>query len=566
MPDLGVENRVAGALPLLQRISSEIGLVETIDEIVEWDRARCHLSPGRRVEALVLNTLAGRTPLYRVEEFYEDTATELIFGPGVTAEDLNDDCLARALDKLADAGPRKIYSAVALRACLAEEIDREFVHFDTTSISLEGEYPDNAPGELQLTYGYSKDNHPELKQLILGLLTNRQGIPIWAEARDGNSEDTQANHDAIAQLSQALTPAELRQTVYVADSKLVTGPNLGIMDRLGLRFLSHLPESFAAARVAKEAAVAADQWEDLGPLAKTPRPHRAQYRASEQVAEIDERMYRLLVVHSDHLAERKRATFDKHLNKQRETLERGLAALCKRRFETLEAAGEAMGPLMDRADGGLLPLTLTIREDRRRVTGGQRGRPPQSDPVRYETRFVVEGQIGPPDPVRLAHEQRLLGLFVLITSLQDHAAFPARRLLEEYRDQGAVEQRFAFLKDPVFIDGLYLHTPRRIEALAYVFVMACLLYSVFERRARLRLQADRQKILLPGKRWSDNPTGKMLLALVDPLFVGRAGDGPWCLASPRRRTERARQVAAIVGFDLDALYSSPPLINPDASP
>ncbi len=58
--------------------------------------------------------------------------------------------------------------------------------------------------------------------------------------------------------------------------------------------------------------------------------------------------------------------------------------------------------------------------------------------------------------------------------------------------QLVVQQRFAFLKDPVFIDGLYLHTPRRIEALAYAFVTACLFYPIFERRARLRLEADRQ--------------------------------------------------------------------------
>jgi len=52
-------------------------------------------------------------------------------------------------------------------------------------------------------------------------------------------------------------------------------------------------------------------------------------------------------------------------------------------------------------------------------------------------------------------------MFVRITNIENRDAFPAKRLLEEYRDQGLVEQRFAFIKGPKFIDGLYLHTPRR---------------------------------------------------------------------------------------------------------
>ena len=151
-----VESRAVGALPLLRQLSGDIGLVEVIDTLVQWDPTRCRLSPGQRIEALVLNILAGRRPLYRVAEFYEDTAMDLVFGPDVAAEHLTDDCLARALDKLADSGPRAVYSAVALRACLLEGIDRTFLHYDTTSISLYGEYADTPPTDLQLVRGFSK--------------------------------------------------------------------------------------------------------------------------------------------------------------------------------------------------------------------------------------------------------------------------------------------------------------------------------------------------------------------------------------------------------------------------
>lgn len=558
-----VESRILGALPLLLQICRAIGLAETIDEMVPWDRARCRLSPGKRIEALVLNILAGRTPLYRVAEFYEDTATGVLFGEDILPEHLTDDCLARALDKLAESKPRAVYSAVALRACMLEGIEREFGHFDTTSVSLFGEYPDLQPSDLQLVRGYSKDGHPELKQLILALLCNRQGIPIWAEPRDGNSEDTEVNRDAINDFCSAFSPERLREMAWIADSKLVTGPNLERIAELGIRFLSRLPESFNAADTAKAAALDGAQWEDLGQIADTPRPTSAHYHASEHSIEIEGRTYRAVVVQSDHLQARKQRTFAKRLSAQREALDKALEALSRQRFRCEADAEAAAGALLRRADRDPFPLHVEVSSVLRTLPLGRRGRRRQDEPVQQVQEFVVTGTIGEPDPVQLERQQQLQGMFVLITNLEDTEAFNAKRLLAEYHDQGLVEQRFAFIKNPKFVDGLYLHTPRRLEALAYVIVMACLVFSVFERRVRMALAAAKQKILLPGKKWSERPTGTMLLDLVGRIAVCRTPSGPWRLCSPPNITRRAEEVVRLAGFDFEAIYtratdSSPP--------
>jgi hypothetical protein len=91
---------VVGPLPLLLALMRKIGLIEVIDDLCTWDRERCLLSPGWRIALLILNILGGRRPLYRVHEFYEDTAAELLLPPGITPEHLHDDCLGRALDWL----------------------------------------------------------------------------------------------------------------------------------------------------------------------------------------------------------------------------------------------------------------------------------------------------------------------------------------------------------------------------------------------------------------------------------------------------------------------------------
>ena len=60
----------------------------------------------------------------------------------------------------------------------------EMVFFDTTSIYFEGEGGDKIG-----TYGHSKDNRPDLKQMIVGVLMNNTGMPLCCEMWPGNIAD-----------------------------------------------------------------------------------------------------------------------------------------------------------------------------------------------------------------------------------------------------------------------------------------------------------------------------------------------------------------------------------------
>jgi hypothetical protein len=65
--------------------------------------------------------------------------------------------------------------------------------------------------------------------------------------------------------------------------------------------------------------------------------------------------------------------------------------------------------------------------------------------------------------VRAALQRR--STFVLITTLPPDR-HEAAALLRESRDQTGVEQRLHFLKDPAFVDAVFLKNPEWIEALA----------------------------------------------------------------------------------------------------
>src|SRR5665647_662245 len=57
---------------------------------------------------------------------------------------------------------------------------------------------------LNVTYGHSKDNHPELKQVMTGMLTDEYGIPIYEQTLDGNTSDSTWIKSAIHYLQGLL--------------------------------------------------------------------------------------------------------------------------------------------------------------------------------------------------------------------------------------------------------------------------------------------------------------------------------------------------------------------------
>jgi hypothetical protein len=71
----------------------------------------------------------------------------------------------------------------------------ELVFFDTTSIYFEGE-----GGESLGQYGYSKDHHPDLKQMVVGAVLDNTGRPLCCFLLPGNTADITTLIPVIDQL------------------------------------------------------------------------------------------------------------------------------------------------------------------------------------------------------------------------------------------------------------------------------------------------------------------------------------------------------------------------------
>jgi transposase len=195
-------------LGIVAGLIDKIGLVEQINELVVEQPGE-KVSPGHAVKAMILNGLGlFSSPLYLFPKFFEGKPTQHLIGEGIQAEHLNDDRLGRVLDKLYLTGLEEIFLSIALKAIKQFSVSVESVHLDSTSLSVEGEYQNNStepinvevaseegeklnpPQLIQITYGYSRDKRPDLKQFMVDLICSGDGdIPVFLRTGSGNESD-----------------------------------------------------------------------------------------------------------------------------------------------------------------------------------------------------------------------------------------------------------------------------------------------------------------------------------------------------------------------------------------
>ncbi len=228
-------------LGIVAQVCREIGVADWLDQQEPSNRQQ--VSVGTATVALVLNGLGfSNRRLYLVPQFFADKPVEHLLGPGIVAEDLNDDCLGRTLDWLYEHDVTRLFAGLALRARRTFGIEAGRLHADTTSFSVHGQYAPEAPeipktpnaamqspgddeGEpavIEVTYGYSRDHREDLKQWMLALVSSGEGVPQFLQPLDGNASDKCALLEAVTALTQQLRDSGETPGIYVADSGLCT--------------------------------------------------------------------------------------------------------------------------------------------------------------------------------------------------------------------------------------------------------------------------------------------------------------------------------------------------------
>jgi transposase len=170
------EVRSAGAAHVGHQMWERLGLDEILGQAGLSGQA-CTLS-----EVMTLNRLIAPSSELAMADWVRRTAMGDILGADFS--ELNEDKLYRNLDAL-HPNRELIERELAGRERTLFNLDETFYLYDLTSTYFEGQAKRNPQAKL----GYSRDKRPDCKQVVVGLVLDRNGFPKAHEVFDGNVQD-----------------------------------------------------------------------------------------------------------------------------------------------------------------------------------------------------------------------------------------------------------------------------------------------------------------------------------------------------------------------------------------
>ena len=534
------ESKLIQHLGIVGGICNESRLAELIDRHIELKRRK--VSVGQAVQAMILNALGftGRA-LYLTPRFYSSRPVDVLVGAGIQSSDLHDSSLGTALDAIYEYGITELFYSVAKEILTRYGISTRFSHLDSTTFSLHGVYNSEEEedeieeGVIQITKGYSRDNAPELNQVVLQLIcAHKSSIPLWIEALSGDRSDKKSFRETVREFQKQFDSQSMPYVVM--DSAFYSQQNLA--DSGEFRWVTRVPETL---KEVKEHYRKIDT-EKMLPLAEGYRYQRAQsmYGGIEQ---------RWLIIHSEQAYRREIKTFEKNLEKERDRNAKALKHLRNEAYACEADAEKAAGQFRKKLRHQSIEYSIISRN-----RYGAKGRPAKdAEPDTVE--WYIDGTLSD-DGKAIAETKKRKGMFVVATNELDRSVLSDEQLLEAYKDQGvSVERGFRFLKDPLFYaESLYLKSPKRIMALLMVMTLSLLMYSLAEMRIRSALKEKKRSIWDQKNKKTARPTVRWVFMIFEDVLLLYTRKGQSIEKQAMNIREEHRIVLECLGPPFEKIY------------
>lgn len=508
-----------GPLPLVNHFLGRLGLIDILDRFVPTRDPRCTLSYDKRLGVLLRSIITERDPIYRMGEVVSTFAPEGFGLSPQEAERITDDLIGRALDRLFDSDRGSLLTEIVISAGNEFSLSFDELHNDSTTVKFTGQYARAKGRSIRgkkapfITYGYSKDKRPDLKQLLFILTSTSDGaVPVQFRCEAGNENDSRTHEETWDALCRATGRNDF---LYVADGKLCNEDAMGYIDRRKGRFVTVLPRTRIEDRLFREWVQGHEPdwekvWDRENPRKKGgPRDRWFVWRDRLPSAE----GWPVIWVFSSLLALR--------------TSEFRRERIARAEQELSDLVGGQMGPRprkrsryeMQRQIDEILErlhvvryIEVSLKTAYQHSFKQERpGRPgPDTKYVRKtRKRWKIQWRV---NQDKVAYDQKSDGMYPLLTN--DRSLTP-RQVLEAHKRQPTIEKRFFQVKTVLEIAPVFLKNEGRVEALFFLYFVSLLVQALIEREMRGAM--ERRDItdipLYPEERANRRPTAEQILRL-----------------------------------------------------
>jgi len=427
--------REAGPVHVGHQMWRELGLEQIL--------ARAGLSPRACVlsEAMVLNRLVAPRSEHAMPDWIRRCALEEILQSDFSA--LSEAALYRNLDKLHPCRER-IETALAHREQTLFNLDDTLLLYDLTSTYFEGLAARNP----QAQRGYSRDQRPDCKQVVVGLVLNGDGFPKAHEIFAGNRSDWTTLDEMLSALERRT--GKRPGTTVVVDRGLADAQSLQRIKARGHHYL------VAARQPERDLWLAEfDAAEGFVEVIRPPSPRNpAQVKSQVMVkrTELGDQVYALCL--SENRQDKDRAIRQKHERRLLKDLERLGTRVSKGQLKQRDLIHQAIGRLRERYPR--VARYYRIQYD-----------PEQAQLVWQE------------DSASKARAEQLDGAYLLKTDRRDLSAEEIWRI---YTLLSRVEAAFRTLKSPLVERPIFHQLEHRTQTHIFVCVLAYHLLVCIEKR------------------------------------------------------------------------------------
>lgn len=219
-------SRRFGDVWLALELIKKLGVDELFDRVIPETHPK--ISWALLANVLVVSRFCEpSSELHIAEQFYRKSALSDLLG--IPDDDIYDNRLYRALDKLLE---HKDDIQKHLKERLGDlfHITYDILLYDVTSSYFEGQASRNP----QAQQGYSRDSRPDCKQVCIGLVVTKEGIPLGYEVFEGNRHDSKTVETIIEKMESLYGKSD---RIWIMDRGMASADNLELLQEEGRRYI-----------------------------------------------------------------------------------------------------------------------------------------------------------------------------------------------------------------------------------------------------------------------------------------------------------------------------------------